>query len=148
MRESFIFCLTAALVGSAVMAGIGCGRGGAAQSEPASSSQALAAQRLAAARTALSLGRDPSMKCKSAIVAIEALRTDEASQRLVADVERTCGYDAPLAWARTNLAQMSAGPNATACAHVGDALGDLRRFGHGDEPPVAEIAAAYESRCI
>jgi hypothetical protein len=148
MRESFIACLAAGLIGCTALA-VGCGRNAATADDVTSPTHVAAAKRLAAARSALAMGHDPSMKCKSALSSLAPLRavSDDASTRLVADIERTCGYDAPLAWAQQNLDAMASFANAPACLHVDEALGDLRRFGHADEERVRAIDAAYRKTC-
>ena len=159
MRELFVAGLAVGVLGSAALAAIGCGRGGpsaSATDEQANvtpenvPAYALASKRLATVRSALATGKDPSMKCKSLEVSVAPLRTerDAASQRLVGDVERLCGYDAPLAWAQTNLDGIGNGAStATSCVHVEEALADLRRFGHAEEGPVQEIDASYRRLC-
>jgi hypothetical protein len=149
MRESFIACLAVGLLGCSVVSAVGCGRNAASADEAVTPVHAAAAKRLAAARTALAMGQDTSMKCKSAFASLAPLHAsdDASAKRLVADIERTCGYDAPLAWAQQNLDAMANGSNAPACLHVDDALGDLRRFGHSDEAPVRAIDAAFRKTC-
>ena len=159
MREVFVAALAVGVLGSAVFLAIGCGRNGPSASatdeqstvEPGNATAyALASKRLATVRSALATGRDPSMKCKSLVASVSPLRVerDAASQRLVGDVERLCGYDAPLAWAQTNLDGIGDGAStATSCAHVEEALDDLRRFGHEGEAPVQEIDASYRRLC-
>lgn len=81
MREAFVACLAAGVLGSAVFAAVGCGRGGpsaSATDEQANVSPenvptyALASKRLATVRSALATGKDPSMKCKSLVAAVDA----------------------------------------------------------------------------
>lgn len=154
MRESVVAFFAVAVLGLvAVSAGCGRGASGPATSDEASAPPPCAAaaqKRLSGVRSALAAGRDPSMKCRALVASLDPLRAERepSAQRLVADVERTCGYDAPLAWARSNLDAIGAGASAaTSCVHVAEALTDLRRFGHGEESSVQEIDAAFRRAC-
>lgn len=157
--------VSAGFVLVAIVSAVGCGR--ASGDDPRASSNnaseeaphvsaenavvySLAKHHLAAVRLALSQGRDPTMSCKSLMPLVDSLETetDPTVVRLVGASTRTCGYEAPLAWAEANLAALEGGASAAApCVHVEGALDELRRFGHGESPRVREVDAAYRRAC-
>jgi hypothetical protein len=110
----------------------------------------LAKHHLSAVRADLAAGADPSMHCKTLLPLLPQLvgEDDASVKKLTSDAAQTCGYDAPLAWGRANLALLDGGgSNAAPCVHLEGALDELRGSGHAGEVAVRELDAAYRRYC-